>query len=395
MKHTISYIGFLDYFRGVAILVVFLFHSLGTAFGADQLPWGTLFRDFSTANNSRAFLMLFPLTYGWAGVAIFFVVSGFCIHLSYVRAPEQGWRTFFLRRFFRIYPPYLVVLIIYGIILPALAIPIVRAFSWQQFLSHLFLVHNFQRSTLFGINPALWSIAVEVQLYALYPLLLLAVSRWGWYRSLLALGCVEASLRLVAGVYVAVTETPFPTGIFYSPFIFWYSWSMGAWIADSYARGHALPFAKTSVWLWLLLAVLTRIIKPLSDMSFMFFSIFTAALITQLLVARATHVTHMTMPSPLARGLQYVGVLSYSIYLIHQPLLRIVHTSTSYLFPDTFIHALIIFVLCLAMGVIIVRLSATFYRYIELPSIALGKWIVRRGDGYAVSSTASELPLPK
>lgn len=212
MKRIIRHIEFLDYFRGSAIIAVFLFHSLGTAFRADQLPWGTLFRDFSTANSSRSFLLLFPVTYGWAGVAIFFAVSGFCVHLSYARNPEQGWRVYFLRRFFRIYPPYLIALIVFGLILPALAISLVPAFSWRQFLSHLFLIHNFQRVTLFCINPALWSIAVEVQLYALYPLLLFAVSRLGWQRSIVVLGCIEVSLRLITGIYSAVTGTRFSPG---------------------------------------------------------------------------------------------------------------------------------------------------------------------------------------
>lgn len=58
--------------RGIAIIVVFLFHCLGVSFGLDQPPWGEWFREFSV---SRLFHILFPLTYGWAGVAIFFVVS--------------------------------------------------------------------------------------------------------------------------------------------------------------------------------------------------------------------------------------------------------------------------------------------------------------------------------
>ena len=90
-------IDFLDPIRGVAILLVFGYHSLGAAFGHDQLPWGHWFRDFKVAPS---FLPLIPVTFGWAGVAIFFVVSGFCIHLSFSRSPQ--WRLFFWRRFFRV-----------------------------------------------------------------------------------------------------------------------------------------------------------------------------------------------------------------------------------------------------------------------------------------------------
>ena len=117
-------IDFLDPIRGIAILLVFVFHSLGTAFGRDELPWGPWFRDF---NVPGSFLLLLPATFGWVGVAIFFVVSGFCIHLSYSRLPQ--WSLFLQRRFFRIYPPYLVALLFF-----ALAFPITRLHfaSWQD-----------------------------------------------------------------------------------------------------------------------------------------------------------------------------------------------------------------------------------------------------------------------
>ena len=90
-----SHIDFLDPIRGVAILVVFAYHSLGMVFGRYQLSWHHWFPDF---NVSRSFLLLLPVTLGWAGVAIFFVVSGFCIHLSFSKLPQ--WPLFFWRRFF-------------------------------------------------------------------------------------------------------------------------------------------------------------------------------------------------------------------------------------------------------------------------------------------------------
>jgi len=78
---------FLDGIRGIAILAVFLFHSLGASFGFDKLQWDGLFRDFDV---SRSFLALYPFTYGSAGVAIFFVVSGFCIHGEFKQLTNTG-----------------------------------------------------------------------------------------------------------------------------------------------------------------------------------------------------------------------------------------------------------------------------------------------------------------
>src|SRR6478752_5593302 len=74
---------FLDGIRGIAILAVFLSHSLGAAYGMAMLPWDGPFRSLDAPIS---FLMLYPFTYGSAGVAVFFVVSGFCIHLSHRRS---------------------------------------------------------------------------------------------------------------------------------------------------------------------------------------------------------------------------------------------------------------------------------------------------------------------
>ena len=62
-------IPFVDEMRGVAILAVFLFHSLGTGFGIERIPWNGLTSNFNDA--PRSFLALLPLTFGWAGIPIF------------------------------------------------------------------------------------------------------------------------------------------------------------------------------------------------------------------------------------------------------------------------------------------------------------------------------------
>src|SRR3954454_17663235 len=74
---------FIDILRGLAIFLVLIFHALGTAFGFDHLQWGSgLTPNFDV---TLSFLLLLPATFGWTGVAIFFAISGFCIHNSYTR----------------------------------------------------------------------------------------------------------------------------------------------------------------------------------------------------------------------------------------------------------------------------------------------------------------------
>ena len=92
-------VGFLDHFRGLAILAVFLLHAFNLSIGNDAGAFRGLTSEF--------LLRQIPvLLRGFceAGVPIFFVVSGFCIHMSYERQGRK-WGSFFVRRFFRIYPP--------------------------------------------------------------------------------------------------------------------------------------------------------------------------------------------------------------------------------------------------------------------------------------------------
>ena len=84
-----------------------------------------------------------------------------------------------LERFFRIYPPYLVALLFLALVYPISKLYFASRVDTAQFISHLTLLHNFDQRSFFGINAAFWSIAVEVQLYALYPLLLALAARFG------------------------------------------------------------------------------------------------------------------------------------------------------------------------------------------------------------------------
>ena len=146
-----------DVLRGVAILAVIAYHINGPIYGW-ALPWNGAWRDFS-APPSRPFFALYPATLGWAGVSLFFVLSGFCIHMSFLRAGEFSAAKFFWQRFWRIYPAYLAALVGFACL------------DWRelaghgaakQLLSYALLIHNFRSSTLFGINPSFWSIATEV-----------------------------------------------------------------------------------------------------------------------------------------------------------------------------------------------------------------------------------------
>jgi peptidoglycan/LPS O-acetylase OafA/YrhL len=366
-----EHIGFLDTFRGFAILIVFLFHSLGVSFGYDNLPWNGLVRDYSQSSTMTALL---PLTYGRIGVAIFFAVSGFCIHLSFQKHQASGFKTFFIRRFWRIYPPYLAAILFFALVFPALRINFTAA-SWPDLLIHALALQNFFSNSFYTINPSFWSIAIEIQLYLLYPLLLLLVSRLGWTRTIALLALVEITIRALMGASQIYSVKPLPIWFTQMPLAYWLSWSLGAWLADTWLNARSQPVSRLSLAFCLFLVVISNQIKFLEPLTFTFTALFTVVLMARLLEKkmRLPDCSHFVV-----RYLKWMGVWSYSLYLLHQPFLMILLWLRLRGVAGVGVPPLVTFVICLLLWLIIAPISITFYRWVELPSIALGRRLLAK-----------------
>ena len=137
---------------------------------------------FTTGNGE--FLPDGPLkasgTYGWLGVAAFFVLSGFVIPLSLHSGGYQlrNYGTFLAKRFMRLHPAYLTglaLVILLGYISPLFPLFAGPEFkpSGPQILAHLFYACEFIGTP--WLCPVFWTLAIEVQYYLLigltFPLL--------------------------------------------------------------------------------------------------------------------------------------------------------------------------------------------------------------------------------
>jgi peptidoglycan/LPS O-acetylase OafA/YrhL len=186
---------FLDSLRGLAALYVALGHSYVSM--RPQLDFAAIPRPVLEA------LKLTDL--GHFAVALFIVLSGFCLMLPVARSSDGrlngGTKRFLRGRVRRIVPPYLAALFI-SVVLAGFA-------SWVRtdgyvanprpeidltagsVLSHVFLVHNLFREWCQTINGPMWSVALEFQIYLFFPLLLLPLwRRFGIGASLLAAMCI-------------------------------------------------------------------------------------------------------------------------------------------------------------------------------------------------------------
>jgi len=136
----------------------------------------------------------FHLFWGGMEVVIFFyVLSGFALALPYAQGRAPGYGDYLLKRFCRLYPPYLAVVFISSTLLllnlghheveGASRVWLVEwraPVSGREALRLLLMAGNFQ-----NINKALWSLVVEADICLFFPLLAWGVMRLEWKANLI------------------------------------------------------------------------------------------------------------------------------------------------------------------------------------------------------------------
>jgi peptidoglycan/LPS O-acetylase OafA/YrhL len=205
----------IDTLRGVAAFAVAAYHLIGYQFAA----------------NPSVFLIL-P-GYGFTGVYLFFVISGFCIHLRYARGKEVDWKAFWKRRIIRLYPAYLASIVLY---LLWLQLPI-NAFFWKDLLLHITMTHNLDNSSVYSINGVWWTLAIEEQLYLLYLALRWMRHNWGWVRTLAICFLARFAWLGLSLALHGTWELPFGEGALTN----WWAWALGAVAVEAYIGKIEMP----------------------------------------------------------------------------------------------------------------------------------------------------------
>jgi peptidoglycan/LPS O-acetylase OafA/YrhL len=379
----------LDVMRGLAALSVVFYHCLcvqpgfnGISFDAAHAPGAV-----PTVIN---LLALTPVRLVWAGreaVGIFFVLSGFVLALPFVENTYPGYPGFAIRRFCRIYLPYaaaiLLSLVLYN---TAAAGPVPEASAWFNG----FWVHSVtpdvlrDQALMLGqddrnfLDPVIWSLVHEMRVSLLFPLLVFAVWRLG----------VMAPLGAVAAGYIVLKIGAAPMGIDGTTVLGSLIETIGVTPLFLLGIGIArhLDWIKSRVgslgpWrIRMLVALGLLLIWVDVGVQKPHFRDVTIGIGAALIVAAAL-ANERAAPLLRARPLLWLGKISYSLYLVHLPLLLAV----IYVF-----HGYASVGVLAALFPIGAFAAASFmFLFVERPAIRLGRKLAKALLPFAPATRAT------
>jgi peptidoglycan/LPS O-acetylase OafA/YrhL len=269
--------------------------------------------------------VLGSLFFGQFPVMVFLMLSGFCLYYPYVRKnpgrPElsTGYRAFLVRRVTRIAPPYLWA----GAFCLVLdAIPGIQIGRWKSVgpistsvvLSHLLFVHNLIPGHATKIDYPMWSIGLEWQLYLLFPLLMWGFRRWN---GPLVTGVALAIAALIRATYRGLPGLP-ATILHDGPFSYLEIFCAGMLVAAFTVQ--RLRLAPKGLLGCISAAGMIGIRVGSGNGLLHDLATSAAAFCILLLASDGSSFVSRVLCTP---RLVRIGIFSYSIYLIHAPLLHL------------------------------------------------------------------------
>ena len=316
----------LDGLRGIAILLVMIFHFWHIGFTAGPALWE---RVYSNAAN-----------WGWAGVDLFFVLSGFLITgiLYDSRQDEHYYRVFYARRTVRIFPLYYGFLVLFYIVTPfTLALlhrsqysPVydtvtAKLCAWTYTLNWLIGLKTMRAASVSVQH--FWSLAIEEQFYLVWPFLVLTLSR----RRLM--GLCAGLIGFAFALRVALYHLQLPDAAYTWTFARVDSLAIGALLA--LAARHPEDWKTAGKWVAritlpalcgvvALLALLD--LRPqfmsgqfvLQSLNYSLIGMFFGGCLALAVGAQKGSLAFRSLNSPF---LKFFGKYSYCLYVAHQPLM--------------------------------------------------------------------------
>ncbi|GEN62530.1 acyltransferase [Acetobacter oeni] len=367
----------LDGLRGVAAFAVMFIHMI-----LFSLPDNSAIPTFpTTISYIIEILILFTplglLVNGHSAVLVFFVISGVALSLSANAGNLSFYRSFLISRVSRIWPPFAAALCIaafLSFLVPPGPSPFANAELtrfWKipptadVFIEQILMTGRFDT-----LDWPVWSLIVEMRISLLFPLLVWCCIRAP--RTTMAASGALSIAFVMSTSYVRMTDWSF-TSARAAGYVFLFT--AGILIARNldHIRVHLARLTRSQnvlCWCFVLALVGIRTSRLWPGMTLddgiRFYMCATGAILLVLLIAAGGRISRL-MEHPVPQG---AGRISYSLYLLHMPVIGFCLKRIAPL--TTHNTALLIgFVISIAAAILA-------RRWIEIPSVSLGKYLVRR-----------------
>lgn len=351
----------IDGLRAVAALWVVLFHM----------------RAASGASFSHVPLLKLFLLSGSTGVSLFLVLSGLCLYLPFAGGRWTRFRTraFFVRRCRRLMPAYyasLAVLVVVMLTIGSrigLGVSSLQDLVWQL-ATHLTMTHSLFPSSFYALDGAYWSLGLEWQLYLALPLVIWGISRFGLARVVGAIVAVDVVYRVAIAIIISAGVVA-PTSLLATAVLpnllpgRWAEFAFGMVAAELYVSGRLRRLTKREHYALMVAMIPLGLLGIVASarnwpVSHILFGGFFLVLVI-IVLAEGGVISRVISWRPLVA----VGIMSYSLYLVHQPIVGMIanmvhslfHTSRDATFMVSLLFLPIVFLAALTLYLLVERRS--------------------------------------
>lgn len=381
----------LDSLRGLASLSVVIHHSLLV------LPLFFLAHIHEVNNTFVKIITNSPLHMLWGGheaVLLFFVLSGFVLALPFLNNRQESYPSFAIKRFCRIYIPYIVSIalsaILYNLINPTEISETSSNFNgmWSHQVSFTSIISYILMLGFdsFNLNGVTWSLVHEMRISIFFPFLMLFVLKWNWKKILfvgISISLFLWSFLLISSDFIGNSTIKYLLISFGDTFYYASFFVMGAAFAKyrECIISFLKPLKKVKIVLFIIFILLYNIewiSFGISDLKYSDSLVVSniATMVIDFIIGISVVILFSLVISSIKlnsvlnnKALINLGKISYSLYLVHIiVILTMIHTLNPYL-P---ISLILIFV-----PIVSILTAIPFYLFIEKPSMKFGKFLTK------------------
>ncbi len=342
-----------------------------------HLPELDSLRTFAVFMTLMAHFSPIEIPYMWYGVPIFFTISGFLITTILLNTLQDNpavsklviIKNFMVRRVLRLFPAYYLFIIFFW-----LAKKYLSLYLWKDEFTPYFFTYtpNFIIYKIGNENAAcfahLWSLGVEEQFYLFWPWIMLFPA--AKYRMPVIISMIAVSLGYI---FLNYTDAQIRSLTFTN----FHTLGVGAVLACLYTRqSAAINWLKSRRHLLFTIAFFHLIlVLVLFNGNSAFWHLYreislctcTFSIVLVSIFGWKGFIGYIARN----KQVQYIGTISYGIYLYHMPVPYVYRAIADRLFPTFYMSPAIFLVFCFGVTIILAALS---YKYIEMPFLKLKRY---------------------